>query len=174
GGGRIAGEVARIAGRGFGMKLLVYDPYASAAQAAAMGAEKIGSLDAMLARADIVSIHVPLTAETRNLIGAGELKAMKRSAVLINIARGGVLDEAALLAALREGAIAGAVLDVFAQEPLPGDHPLWKTPNVLLTPHVSGISTHYDRRAVALFVENLRRYVAGSELLNVFDRARGY
>jgi phosphoglycerate dehydrogenase-like enzyme len=108
------------------------------------------------------------------LIGAEELKRMKPEAVLINVARGGVVDEAALIAALRAGTIRGAALDVFAREPLPADSPLWALPNVILSPHVSGFTLEYDNRAMALFAENLRRYVAGEPLLNVADVGRGY
>jgi phosphoglycerate dehydrogenase-like enzyme len=99
---------------------------------------------------------------------------MKSDAVLINIARGGVVDEAALIEARRAGTIRGAALDVFAEEPLPASSPLWTLPNVILSPHVSGFTLDYDERAMALFAENLRRYAAGEPLLNVVDVARGY
>ena len=128
----------------------------------------------MLGECDYVAITVPLTPETRHLIGAAELKSMKPDAVLINIARGGVIDEAALIEALRSHTIGGAALDVFEQEPLPADSPLWKLPNVILSPHVSGFTPHYDERAMALFAENLRRYVNGESLLNVVDVSKGY
>ena len=131
-------------------------------------------LHAMLAECDYVVVAAPLTPETRGLLGAAEFQAMKRTAVVINVARGGVIDEAALVDALRNQVIGGAALDVFEQEPLPADSPLWHLPNVILSPHVSGFTPHYDERAMALFAENLRRYVAGEPLLNVVDVQRGY
>jgi D-3-phosphoglycerate dehydrogenase / 2-oxoglutarate reductase len=146
GGGRIAGEVARIARRGFSMRVLVYDPYASAAQAAAMNAEKIESLDAMLAAADLVSIHVPLTAETKGLIGRARLARMRPGAVLVNTARGGIVDEAALAEALAAGRLLGAGIDVFENEPPENENPLFKLPNVVLSPHVAGITEDSARR----------------------------
>ncbi len=131
-------------------------------------------LRTMLAECDYVAIAAPLTPETRSLLGAAEFQAMKREAVIINVARGGVIDEAALIDALRTQTIGGAALDVFEQEPLPAESPLWHLPNVILSPHVSGFTPHYDERAMALFAENLRRYVTGEPLLNVVDVQRGY
>jgi phosphoglycerate dehydrogenase-like enzyme len=141
----------------------------------------------LLAQSDYVVIAVPLTQATEHLIGERELRAMRPTAYFVNIARGKVVDEAALGRALREGWIAGAGLDVFATEPLPPDSPLWDMPNVLLTPHVAGAHERYHERATALFAENLRRYLAGQPryitnnemyrgqpLINVVDRARGY
>lgn len=128
----------------------------------------------LLPLCDYVVLAVPLNAETRHRVGERELRAMKPTAYLVNIARGEVVDEAALVRALQEGWIAGAGLDVFEQEPLPADSPLWKLDNVILTPHVSGFSPHYDERAIEIFVENLRRYIEGRPLLNVVDVALGY
>jgi len=99
---------------------------------------------------------------------------MKPTAHLINIGRGGLIDEQALIAALREGQIAGAGLDVFEMEPLPADSPLWDMPNVLITPHTAGSSPRSHARLMDLFCENLRRHVAGKPLLNVVDKAAGY
>jgi D-2-hydroxyacid dehydrogenase (NADP+) len=99
---------------------------------------------------------------------------MRPTAVLINVARGSVVDEAALVRGLRQGWIAGAALDVFEEEPLPASSPLWKMENVIISPHVAGFTSHYDDRAVALFAENLRRYLAGESLLNRVDRERQY
>jgi phosphoglycerate dehydrogenase-like enzyme len=131
-------------------------------------------LHAMLAECDYVVMAAPLTPETRGLLGAAEFQVMQREAVLINVARGGVIDETALIDALRHQVIGGAALDVFEQEPLPAESPLWHLPNVILSPHVSGFTPHYDERAMTLFAENLRRYVAGMPLLNVVDVQRGY
>lgn len=128
----------------------------------------------MLPQCDYVVIAAPLTHETQGLIGAEELAAMKPSAYLINIARGGLVDEGALVETLRCGHIPGAALDVFAEEPLPSTHPLWELSNVLLTPHISGASPVYNDRASDLFAENLGRYVEGETLLNLVDKEREY
>jgi phosphoglycerate dehydrogenase-like enzyme len=108
------------------------------------------------------------------LIDERALRAMKPSAVLINIARGGVVEENALIRALQEGWIAGAALDVFAEEPLPADSPLWAMPNVLISPHVAGFTPHYHERVLGIFAENLRRLLDGQPLLNRVDRQCGY
>lgn len=131
-------------------------------------------LPELLAAADFVVIAVPLTPETTGLIGATELHAMKPEAWLINIARGLVVNETALIQALMEGWIAGAALDVFAQEPLPPESPLWTLPNVILTPHNSWNTPHLNERQARLFLDNLSRYLRGETLRNVIDRARGY
>jgi phosphoglycerate dehydrogenase-like enzyme len=128
----------------------------------------------MLAHCDYVVLTVPLTRETRGMIGEEELRAMKPTAYLVNIARGEVCDEPALIHALQAGWIAGAGLDVFAQEPLPETSPLWTMPNVILTPHLSGFSQNYEERAADIFGQNLGRYVAGQPLLNVVDKSLGY
>jgi len=131
-------------------------------------------LDWLLAEADYVALCTPLTPQTRRLIGAPQLARMKPTAYLINVGRGGLVDEAALVAALQERAIAGAGLDVFEQEPLPPESPLWGLPNVLITPHTAGGSPRSHERIMALFGENLRRFLAGEELLNVVDKREGY
>jgi phosphoglycerate dehydrogenase-like enzyme len=123
-------------------------------------------LDRLLRESDIVTLHVPLTPETDGLIGRRELATMKPSALLINTARGALVDEEALADALREGAIAGAGIDVFAQEPLPASHPLRTCPNVLLTPHTGGQTREAMERMVALMLENLARASRGDELLD--------
>ena len=125
-----------------------------------------------LAQADFVVLAVPLTPVTHDLIGARELAAMKRSAWLVNIARGAVVDEDALIAALAEKRIGGAVLDVFNREPLPPDHPLWGLENVAITPLISGPSTPAE--IAPLFNDNLRRYLSGRPLRHLVDRTRGY
>ena len=125
-----------------------------------------------LARAEFVVLTLPLSDATRGLLGAAELGAMKASAWLINVARGPIVDEAALLAALRGGRLGGAVLDVFDTEPLPPEHPFWRMDNVVVTPHISGPST--PREIGPIFADNLRRYVAGRPLRHQVDRPRGY
>jgi phosphoglycerate dehydrogenase-like enzyme len=99
---------------------------------------------------------------------------MKPTAYLINVSRGGVVDETALLQALQTNQIAGAAMDVFETEPLPADNPLWKLPNLIISPHVAGNSADYSEKAAQLFVENLKRYIARKDLLNLVDRTRGY
>ncbi len=132
------------------------------------------ALRSMLKECDFVVVTVPLTPETHHLISTEELASMKSSAYLIDVSRGGVVDHTALISALREHKIAGAALDVFPEEPLPTNSALWKLPNVILTPHISGFSTHYDERAMELFAENLKRYLAGEPLLNPIDLEKGY
>jgi glyoxylate/hydroxypyruvate reductase A len=125
-----------------------------------------------VAAADFVALTVPLTEATRGLIGAAELAAMKSSAWLINVARGSVVDEAALLDAIRGNRLGGAVLDVFDDEPLPQGHSLWEFDNVVVTPHISGPSTPGE--ITPIFNDNLRRYLARRPLRYIVDRSRGY
>jgi D-2-hydroxyacid dehydrogenase (NADP+) len=131
-------------------------------------------LDELLAGSDYLVIAVPHTRETSGLIGAEELGRLKRSAVLINVARGDIVDEAALIAALRAGAIRGAGLDVFRSEPLPATSELWDLDNVCLTPHIGGVSPRFWERETALIIENIRRYLAEEPMLNVVDKQAGY
>jgi phosphoglycerate dehydrogenase-like enzyme len=131
-------------------------------------------LHELLERSDFVVLALPLTDESRNLIGEAELKAMKSTARLINVSRGAIVDEQALIRALQEGSIGGAGLDVFVQEPLPADSPLRRMENVIFSPHVSGDIAEYDVGAARFFAENLRRYLSGMPFLNVVDKARGY
>jgi phosphoglycerate dehydrogenase-like enzyme len=126
----------------------------------------IAELSKLLPQADCLVLALPLTDDTRHLIDAAALAAMKRSAVLVNIGRGGLVDEGALTAALRAGSLAGAGLDVFEVEPLPPTSPLWELPNVIITPHSSGTSSGNFHRASEIFVDNLRRYVRGEPLRN--------
>jgi len=131
-------------------------------------------LHELLPLCDYVVISVPLTRETEKLIGEAELRMMRSNTYLVNIARGRVIDEQALVRALREGWIAGAGLDVTEEEPLPPESPLYSMPNVILTPHISGNSVHYDTRLAALFADNLKRYRSDQELLNQYEPSRGY
>jgi phosphoglycerate dehydrogenase-like enzyme len=128
----------------------------------------------MLKECDFVVVTVPLTPQTRNLVSTEELAAMKPGAYLIHAGRGGVIDQAALLEALQSRRIAGAALDVFSEEPLPASSPFWKLPNVLITPHIGGISPNYLKRAVELFAANLGRYLKGEPLFNLLDLEQGY
>jgi phosphoglycerate dehydrogenase-like enzyme len=130
-------------------------------------------LPELLARSDVVVLSAPLTQATRGLLGASELAAMRPGALLVNVARGRLVDDAALVAALRSGHLGGAALDVFTHEPLAGDSPYWDLPNVLITPHVSGALEDYWKRAVALFADNLRRFETGRPLVNRVNKAVG-
>jgi phosphoglycerate dehydrogenase-like enzyme len=128
----------------------------------------------LLPEADFVVLTAPLSRSTQGMIGERELRAMKQTAYLVNIGRGGTIEEQALIRALREGWIAGAGLDVFVEEPLPATSPLWAMENVIVTAHYAGLTPHYDERAMAIFLDNLRRYQAGEPLRNVVDKAAGY
>jgi phosphoglycerate dehydrogenase-like enzyme len=133
-----------------------------------------GTLHAELPRADVVVVAAAPTAETWHLIGERELELMKADAVLVTVSRGSLVDEAALVRTLQAGRIRGAALDVFEQEPLPAESPLWSLPNVLMTPHVSGFRPGYWSGVVSIFADNLRRFAAGQPLVNVVDKQAGY
>lgn len=134
--GRIGGRVAKLA-LALGMSVVAFDPYVPAERARELGIELAPTLDQVLRESDIVSLHLPLTAETRHLVNAARLARMKRGAYLVNAARGGLVDEAALVAALQSGHLQGAGLDVFDPEPPPPDHPLLARDDVIATPHVA-------------------------------------
>ncbi len=131
-------------------------------------------LPMLLSWADWVVLAVPHTPDTERLIGARELELMQADAYLVNIARGSVVDEAALIEAVRRGSIAGAALDVFDEEPLPHSSPLWGLPNVIVTPHVGGAMPNYLWRATELFIDNLGRFLSGRPLRNLVDKVAGY
>ncbi len=173
--GSIGREVARLS-KAFGMRVL----------ATRRSVKRVGrtryvdimyppeQLQQLLAESDFVVLALPLTPETTTFIGEEELRTMKSTAYLINIGRGEVVDEEALIRALEEQWIAGAGLDVFATEPLPADSRLWELPNVIFSPHISGGVDDYVARATEAFTKNLRRYLSGKRLLNVVDKKRGY
>lgn len=131
-------------------------------------------LHAFLARCDYLVLTCPLTDETRGMIDAKALGALKDGAMLVNVSRGGILDEEALREGLRSGRIAGAALDVFDEEPLPDGHHWWNEPGVLLTPHVAGFAPDYAEQTLELVSANVERFLAGRDLLNLVDRVRGY
>ena len=171
--GAIGQHSAKLA-NAFGMKVigLRRDPSKEVAHV-----EKLVGPDDLLAvlpEADFVVITAPLTPETRGMMGAEALQQMKESAYLINLGRGEIVDHVSLLQALQEGWIAGAGLDVFEEEPLPKESPLWQMENVIITAHYDGASEHYYERAFAIFIDNLRRYQAGEPLRNVVNKALGY
>ncbi len=172
GAGAIGGEIVRRAAA-FGMEVIAV----RRTPAPVDGARDVFTADRLheaLRRCDFVILVVPVTEATRAMIGAAELRAMKRTAFLVNIARGSVVDEDALVAALRDGVIAGAALDVFDEEPLPAASPLWTLPNVILTPHVAGEPADYARRVADVFVDNVARWRRHEPLRNVVDFERGY
>jgi glyoxylate/hydroxypyruvate reductase len=172
--GRVGREVARL-GEALGMRVI--------GTKRTVPAGGIPSVERVLPpertadvirEADVLVLIVPQTSETRRLLGERELRSMKRGAILINIARGAIVDEAALIEVLRERHLGGAALDVFAKEPLPADSPLWDLPNVIVSPHSASTVPEENARLTDLFCDNLRRYLDGKPLLNVFDRTRRY
>ena len=144
--GRIGTRMAEICRAGFRMRVLAYDPYLEDADFPARSAERVATLGALLAESDVVSLHVPATAETRHMIAASSLAHLKPGSLLVNTARGAVLDEAAVVAALSSGRLAGAALDVFDPEPPAVAHPLFGLPNVIVSPHIAGITAESVRR----------------------------
>ena len=131
-------------------------------------------LDELFGRADWLVLVPPLTPETRGLADARRIALMKPGAVLINLGRGALVDEPALISALEGRRIAGASLDVTGEEPLPADSPLWKMPNVILTPHISGLGPRYWQRSIELFQRNLAAWIERRPLENVVDKRAGY
>jgi len=168
--GAIGLKVGRIA-HGFGMRVLAYDPYVSAGDVEEAGAEAV-DLEALLKSSDYVSIHCVLNEETRGLIGEDELSLMKPSAYLINASRGGVVVEEALIRTLREGRIAGAGLDVFAEEPIKPDNPLLGFENVVHTPHIAGGSVEALECVSRMVCDEALRILNGRPPVNFVNRSR--
>lgn len=170
--GAIGEAVARRA-RAFGMRVLATrrTPRPSPHADEVLGPDAVPRV---LAESDYVVVILPLTPETRGRLDAALLSRLRPEAVLVNMARGGILDEAALAALLREGRLRGAVLDVFEEEPLPESSPLWDVPNLVVTPHVAGFSRDYLPRSFENFADNLQRFERGEPLRNEVDRERGY
>ena len=185
--GSIGRETARL-GQAMGMTVLALKRTPSEHRDPGWSPENVGDREgviprrwfgsdgcaAILAESDFVTLTLPFTARTRNFIGANEIAAMKRGSYLVNIGRGGTIDERALAEAIKSGRIGGAGLDVFEHEPLEAESPLWDLENVLLTPHISGGYLGYMDGACELFAENLRRFTSKRPLLNVVDPALGY
>jgi phosphoglycerate dehydrogenase-like enzyme len=171
--GSIGREVAPRA-RAFGMKVIAVRQHPEKGSA---GVEQVvgpGELDEMLPLADFVVIAMPMTPATREIFNAARLARMKRDAYLINVGRGPLVDEAALLRALQAKSIGGAALDVFVEEPLPQDSPLWQLDNLLITPHTAAHTERLWERHYALISDNLRRYLSRQPLRNLVDKAKGY
>jgi len=171
--GGIGSEIAQRA-HAFGMRIIATRRSDTPAPDYVERVGKPRELAAMLPEADVVAICVPLTSETENLFDDAMIRRMKPGAYIINIARGRIIDTDALIAALKDGRIAGAALDVTDPEPLPAGHALWSAPNVLITPHIAADGELTDQRWWALYKENLRRFGAGEPLLNCVDVAAGY
>lgn len=174
--GPIARRAARLC-KALGMNVIAVRASIAAQQPGFEAIDRFyptADLNEALGMSDYVVVAAPHTPRTNKMIGKEQFEAMKRETVLINISRGALVDEAAMIDALKSGVIGGAGLDVFEQEPLPESSPLWDLPNVLITPHVSGSNPHYDTRVTRLFVENLARYLKGEPLHNLVNIERGY
>ena len=171
--GSIGREVAKRA-RAMGMRVIASRRTVDGPDPDCDSVVPYSALHSLLAESDFVVICVPLTRETHHLIDSAALAAMKPTASILNIARGDVIDQAALTAALKAGTIASAALDVTTPEPLPADDPLWALPNVFITPHASWASDNRDGAAAALFIDNLKKYLAGEPLLNLARPELGY
>jgi phosphoglycerate dehydrogenase-like enzyme len=128
----------------------------------------------MLSLADFVAVTVPLTPQTQGMFNSQTFPMMKKTAYFINVSRGAVVDETALIQALNDGTIKGAALDVFDREPLPADSPLYGAPNLIITPHIAAMSPYYMGRALKVFAENLTKFCLNSEMLNIVDKKTGY
>lgn len=163
--GQIGSRVAQRA-IGFGMKILTYDPYVSEEILTKFNAKKV-SFEELLKNSDIVTIHVPLTEETKDLIGERELKLMKKNAILVNTARGGIVDENALYKALKEGWIAGAAVDVYEKEPPGKDFPLFELENVILTPHIGFYTIEAVRRMDMMIARDVVSVLQGKKPVNI-------
>jgi Phosphoglycerate dehydrogenase and related dehydrogenases len=161
--GNIGTRVAHICGAGFDMKVLGYDPFVDRDRMAQLGVEKVDDIDSILRTADIVSLHLPLTPETHHLIGHDQLRLMRKTAVLVNAARGKLVDGKALCQALEEGWIAGAGLDVFEIEPPAPDDPLLRAPNLVMSPHTASSSIEADRNVGVACTEIVFDVLAGKQ-----------
>ena len=168
--GGIGAETARLAAA-FGMQVIGVDARRTVAPPGMAELHPATALDATLPRADFVVLTIPHTPSTEGLINRARLQRMKRSAFFINIGRGMTTRLDDLVAALKAGEIAGAALDVFEQEPLPADHPLWTAPGVLITPHTAGYGPYLDERRYEIIADNCRRFLAGQPLRNVVDKS---
>jgi len=169
--GRIGKEVARIATGGFGMDVLAYDPYLPDDEILAGGAQPVGSLTDLLGACELLTVHVPLNSETYGLLGPRELACMPPGSVLIQASRGGVVDENALVDALREGHLAGAGIDVFEQEPPPEDHPFFSLEQVVLTPHTAAHTRQAMRRMAVDAASGIIDVLDGADVTRKSDSA---
>ncbi len=166
--GSIGEQIGRLA-KAFGMRVVGINRTGRSHSTTVDEIYDPGSLDRLLPVADAVAIALPSTTETMLMFDAGAFGRMREGAIFVNVGRGAVVEEAALVGALKSGRLRGAALDVFATEPLPVASPLWELPNVLISPHTAALSIHENERIVELFCENLRRFLASRELLNRVD-----
>jgi phosphoglycerate dehydrogenase-like enzyme len=171
--GGIGSETARLASA-FGMTVIGVDERRTAAPPGVAELHRAAALDTLLPRADFVILTVPHTPETEGFMNRARFRRMKKGAFFINIGRGMTTRLDDLVAALEAGEIAGAALDVFEEEPLPADHPLWTMPGVLITPHTAGHGPYLDERRFEVLSDNARRFVAGQQLRNIVDKARWF
>ena len=171
--GGIGSEVARLASA-FGMRVIGVDERRQDKPAGVAELHRAAALDDLLPRADFVTLTVPHTPETEGFMNRARFRRMKRTAFFINIGRGMTTKLDDLVAALKAGEIAGAGLDVFEEEPLPAEHPLWTLPGVLLTPHTAGYGPYLDERRFEVLSDNCRRFLAGQPLRNVVDKSRWF
>jgi phosphoglycerate dehydrogenase-like enzyme len=171
--GGIGAETARLCAA-FGMRVIGVDARREDTPQSVAELHRPDALDRLLPQADFVIMTIPHTPQTEGLMNAARFELMKRSAFLINIGRGMTVRLNDLVQALHSGEIAGAGLDVYEIEPLPADHPLWKAPNVLLTPHTAGYGPYLDERRLEIIVDNARRFAAGQPLRNVVDKANWF
>ncbi|HXG89948.1 MAG TPA: D-2-hydroxyacid dehydrogenase [Vicinamibacterales bacterium] len=173
GAGTIGSEIARL-GAAFGMRVVALTRRGTVDSPHIDQAFAPGDLPALLDQTDVLVIAAPLTPETLQMIGAAQLARMKRGALLVNVGRARIIDHLALADAVRSGQLGGASLDVFHQEPLPSDDPLWALPNVILTPHTSGFRHGHWDDVLAIFADNLRRYLAGEPVRFRIEPSLGY
>jgi phosphoglycerate dehydrogenase-like enzyme len=169
------GQAIAVRAKAFGMRVI--GMRRNPERGAPEGVDQViarADLDRMLEASDVIVLAAPWTPGTNQILDAAAIAKMKPGAVVINAARGQLLDESALASALTEGTLGGAVLDVFTTEPLPPDSPFWSMPNVIITPHTSGFRTDHFDAVIDLFSENLRRFERGEALLNVVDLEAGY
>jgi len=170
--GRIGGEVARMAARGFGMRVLGYDPWLPPDRIRERDAEPAETLPDLLRACDLVTVHVPLSRKTRGLLGHRELASMRPGSILIQTSRGGVVDEDALVDALRSGHLAGAGIDVYQTEPPPQDHPLFSMDQVVLTPHTAALTEQAMRRMAVDAAQGILDVLGGADPYDPPDGAR--
>jgi phosphoglycerate dehydrogenase-like enzyme len=171
--GGIGAEVARLA-NAFGMRVIGVKRNVDEGVPHVESLHSPEELGELVGEADAIVVTLPLTDETRGLVDRATIARMREGAIIVNVGRGAVIDEEALIEALRSGKLAGAALDVFAEEPLPATSPLWEMENVIVSPHTAALSWHENERIVELFAENLRRYLRADELLSRVDTSVFY
>lgn len=168
--GRIGSSLAGKARLGLGMNVLAYDPFIPCRELEEMGVTPCRDLDAMLGTSDIISIHLPLTDETRGLFNEDRLRKMKHGAILVNTSRGGIVDEDALARLLASGELGGAACDVFRKEPLTLDNPLLGAPNLIVTPHIAGMTEESAARTSEMMAKDVIRALNGEDPVNLHNR----